>query len=475
MTDKLAIYQTTYDQSKLRLGIVHLGYGAFHRAHQSVYIDDYIEAQQDFDWGIAAVNLRDSESAEFAKMAATMTQRKKGYVLKTMTPEGKTDYRRVRSHIKWVDWTTETTVAEQLLAFDSVKIVTITVTESGYYLKGDGVIDFENPIIAHELAGGETRSIYGYLANALKLRAESLNQPITILCCDNIRANGRMLEENFLAYLHQSPWAKLVPWVRANTTFPCTMVDRITPRANAALMTEISTLLPDQEPAPVHAEDFKQWVIENKPAGPFPDIETVGVQLVDDVDPYEEAKIRILNGGHTGLAYLGALAGYTTFDQAMHDPALRAHIDNWEIEEVLPGLTLDLPFDKTAYWHSIAARFSNSAIADLLERICMDGWSKMPIFIQPTLAACLAQGIVPRYGFDCIASWYIYARRAATGKVNVPYHEPYEAVLTPLLAQGKEAEFAKTPILWGNLAENYESFVPGIVTAIAKMDEKWPA
>ena len=220
MTDKPTIYQTNYDQSNLHLGIVHLGYGAFHRAHQSVYIDDYIESQHDYAWGIAAVNLRHNESADFAKMATTMTAGKKGYILKTMAPDGKARYRRVRSHIKWVDWTRERADAEQLLAFDSVKIVTITVTESGYYLKGEGGLDFENPIIASELAGGEARSIYGYLAHALKLRAEKLTQPITILCCDNIRNNGRMLEENFLAYLHQSPWAELIPWVQANITFP---------------------------------------------------------------------------------------------------------------------------------------------------------------------------------------------------------------------------------------------------------------
>ena len=158
----MALYQTDYNRDNLRLGIVHLGCGAFHRAHQAVYVDDYIASQHDHGWGIAAVNLRASESADFAKMAAV----KEGYILKTMAPDGKTHFRRVRSHKQWVDWTREKSRAAELLALDSVKIVTITVTESGYYLKGEGELDTDSPIIKAELAGGETTSVYGYLAES---------------------------------------------------------------------------------------------------------------------------------------------------------------------------------------------------------------------------------------------------------------------------------------------------------------------
>ena len=190
---------------------------------------------------------------------------------------------------------------------------------------------------------------------------------------------------------------------------------------------------------------------------------------------YEEAKIRILNGGHTGLCYLGALAGFKTFDEAMRDPRTRAHFDGWETNEVLPGLTIALPFDKERYLDEIAERFGNTAIADALERIFMDGWSKLPIYIRPTLQSCLEQGITPSYGYDCIASWYVYARRFADGVMPISYHEPYWHLLEPLLATGQEEVFASNRQLWADIPETFADFVPGVVAAIQEMEIKWPA
>ncbi len=254
------------------------------------------------------------------------------------------------------------------------------------------------------------------------------------------------------------------------------MVDRITPRATPELAAEIEALFPGRRLAPIHAEAFIQWVVEDDFRGPFPDLRASGVQIVADVDPFEEAKIRILNGGHTGLAYLGALAGHRTFDAAMRDPAIRTHFDRYESECVLPGLAgVAVPFDKEAYLREIAARFENRAIADALERICMDGWSKMPIYIRPTLASCLAQGLSPDAGYDCIASWYVYARRVAAGTMPIAYAEPYWTTLEPLLADGREEDFARTRALWGELPERHAGFVPGVSEAIARMAARWAA
>jgi D-arabinitol 4-dehydrogenase len=360
------------------------------------------------------------------------------------------------------------------VALPSVHAITMTVTESGYALRDDWTLDTDDPVIAAEIAGGPGRSVYAYLAGALATRSERAGAPITILCCDNIRDNGHMLERNFLDYLGRTGRPALAEWVRRNATFPCSMVDRITPRASAELIAEIEALFPGRALAPIHAESFIQWVVEDRFAGPFPALDRSGVQIVADVVPYEEAKIRILNGGHTGLCYLGALAGHRTFDEAMRDPAIRVHFDGWEEENVLPGLASEvLPFDRHAYLREIAARFGNRAIADRLERICMDGWSKFPIYIRPTLASCLAEGLAPRRGYDCIASWYVYARRVAAGTMPVAYVEPYWAVLEPLLAPGQEEAFARTRELWSDLPDAYPDFVPGIVGAIADMETRW--
>lgn len=463
------LYRTGYDRSACAIGIVHLGFGAFHRAHQAVYVDDYMQKSGDLRWGIAAVNLRAAETGGF-RAAASL---KDGYILKTVAPNGDAAYRKVRPHVAFCDWCEQPDQAENLLNLGSVHTVTITVTESGYFLKTDGTLNAADPVIADEINGGRAKSIYGYLASALGRRAGGLDAPISILCCDNIRANGRMLERNFLAYLDLLGLQNLSYWVRANVSFPNSMVDRITPRSTELLDQEIGTLFRDQAKTAIQSEAFIQWVLEDRFAAPMPDLAGVGVNLVKDVDPFEEAKIRILNGGHTGLAYLGALAGHKTFDAAMRDPVIRKHFNGWEEAEVLPGLTIDLPFNKHAYLDEIAARFENAAIADTLERICMDGWSKFPLYVRPTLESCFRQGITPRYGFDCIASWYVFARKFAHGKMPIPYHEPYWCELEPLLAVGQAAAFAACPQLWAQLPSNYPPFVPCVVAAITEMEKAW--
>ncbi|MCC5972955.1 MAG: mannitol dehydrogenase family protein [Rubellimicrobium sp.] len=469
-TAEVPLRTTGWRREDARAGLVHLGYGAFHRAHQAVVLDDYMEATGDLDWGIAAVNLRASESAAFADACRA----EGGYLLKTTTPGNIREYRLVRSHLEFADWAEDPAPAEALLARPGVRAVTITVTESGYSLDPAGNLNPADPVIADELAGGAPRSVYAYLARGLGRRMAAGAGPITLLCCDNIRANGHMLRRNLTDYLHRAGRQDLAEWLGANARFPCSMVDRITPRADAALVSEIAQLFPARPLAPIHAEAFLQWVLEEDFAGPFPDLRKAEVEVVADVDPYEEAKIRILNGGHTGLCYLGALAGHRTFDQAMADTRLRLHFEAWQ-DEVLAGLTIDLPFDRQVYRARIAERFSNAAIADQLARICMDGWSKMPIFIRPTLDSCLAQGIVPRAGLACVASWYVYARRFARGVMAVPYVEPAWDDLSPLLAPGREGDFARRPELWGDLPETRTAFVPGLLAAIEEMERAWPA
>jgi len=464
------LHRTTYDRGNCKTGIVHLGYGAFHRAHQAVFVDDYMEQTGDLNWGIAAVNLRASESEVFAASQKPTN----GYLLKTIAPDQTMVMRLVRSHTEYIDWSKEAEGAEALVSRADVHMITITVTESGYFLTGGGDLDLDAPIIAAEIDGGGPHSVYAYLARALNGRALCGTEPITILCCDNVRSNGRMLQRNFLSYLNATGREDLARWVEAYARFPCSMVDRITPRATETLDREVSEYFGGLPLDPIHGEAFIQWVLEDNFAGPMPALDLSGVEIVNDVDPYEEAKIRILNGGHTGLAYLGALAGYTTFDEAMHDQKLLAHFDKYQKHEVLPGLTFELPFNKTTYLDQIKARFGNREIADQLERICMDGYSKMQIYIRPTIRACLQQGIVPVHGFDCIASWYVYARRFKAGAMPVHYHEPYWEKLSPFLEPGQEEKLARLSNLWGSLPDRYDTFVPGLVSAIHEMEKSWP-
>ena len=309
MTDA-QLHQTDYNVEACDIGVVHIGYGAFHRAHQAVYLDDYMQRTGDLRWGISAVNLRAVDSASFH----ASTRSKDGYVLKTIAPDASQEFRLVRPHLAFVDAAQDMPGALDQLAQSSVTVASITVTESGYYFSDDWSLDLTAPAISEELNGGSTQTIYGYLAKALAKRAEKIDAPISILCCDNIRSNGQVLENALLRYLSAAGDHDLADWVRCKATFPCSMVDRITPRTSDALQAEVAHLYPHNSNAPIHAERFAQWVLEDKFAAPMPDLREVGVQVVGNVEPYEEAKIRILNGGHTGLAYLGALAGHQTFD-----------------------------------------------------------------------------------------------------------------------------------------------------------------
>lgn len=469
--DKPNLFQTHYNHDDCEIGLVHIGYGAFHRAHQAIYIDDYMQKTNDLMWGIAAVNLRPEESESFN----LSSQNTDGYLIKTIDPNGLVEYRKVRSHLKFLNWAQASDNAENILSKTSVHAITITVTESGYYLDAEGNLDLSESVISDAINGKQGKSVYAYLSAALHKRMVSIDQPITILCCDNIRSNGTMLRKNLLAYLKATHQNDLFNWVSKKASFPSSMVDRITPRASLDLQNEIKNTFEGKHLDPIHSEAFSQWVVEDNFAGHMPDLSQSGAEITSDVTPYEEAKIRILNGGHTSLAYLGALAGYVTFDEVMFNPELRGHFDNFQNREVLPGLSIEVPFDKYAYMESIANRFCNSAIADKLERICMDGYSKMQLYIKPTLEACYKQNINPTHSLDVVASWYVYARRFEAGKMHIPYQEPYWEELSPLLGKGKEIDFATHENLWGTLPKTYDSFSTMLVDAIEKMEHQWPA
>jgi D-arabinitol 4-dehydrogenase len=414
-----------YDKSDCQTGVVHIGYGNFHRAHQAMYIDDYMEQTGDLRWGIVAVNLRNEGFREI-----------NDYIVKTPS-----EYRFVRSHLDYIDWTKNRTIAKHMLTLPSVHLITVTVTESGY-------------------APGSP--LFEYLACGLRNR----NNPITILCCDNIRQNGIVLETQFLAYLYQTNQHELADWIRENVKFPSCMVDRITPRTTDALREEVEELFPGFGHTAVQTEEYTQWVIEDKFASDFPDLTKVGVVITDDIEPYEETKIRILNGGHTSLAYLGALSGYDTFDQVMNDPAHLKHFKNLQREEIAPSIDIDLPFNVYDYIDKVEERFSSATNLDELDRICMDGFTKFHTFIVPSLRKCLEKGKRPIHTYKSIAAWYIYSRRFARGCKKIRYSEPNWVLLEPLLADGAVDAFISNERLWGDIPKKYITFTQDLKTLL---------
>jgi D-arabinitol 4-dehydrogenase len=370
-----------------------------------------------------------------------------------------------------MDWSADTAISEAVLSQDSVHLVTITVTESGYYTDPNGDLNVADATISAEVSGGKPQSVYGYLRAALGKRVADNGAALTIACCDNIRQNGKMLRRNLRAYLEACGDQELASWVDANVAFPCSMVDRITPRSPAELGTELSALIGQKVTSPVMAEDFIQWVLQDSAAAEMPDLAQAGVIVTPDVDPYEETKIRVLNGGHTALTYMAALEGIETFDAAMRVPHLNAHFQSFQTKEVLPAITIDLPFSKEDYLADIARRFANVAIGDTIARICADGMVKFPIFIRPTLEGCFKQGISPVFATRSIASWYVFARHVDAGKIPFKYVEPSWDDLKALL--GTEA-FLTNRQLWGDLPETYPEFVETLRRKIKELEIKCP-
>ncbi len=462
--------RSTYNRDAMEIGVVHLGVGAFHRAHQAPYFDALMETTGELQWAVAGINLRHAQSENIKRLRA----RDGEYVLKTVPSEGNASFRLIRSHKRLLDWTTEIEEAEEIVARQSVQAMTITVTESGYCLGEDSELDLSNPEIQAEIAGTAATTVYAYLRGSLTRRMRAAAGSLTILCCDNIRENGLFLQRNLMAYLDTVGDNALSEWIVEHVSFPCSMVDRITPQPERANSDEVAELFGIHGDFTVHAESFAQWVIEDSFRGVKPNLNAAGVQFVRNVDGYEQPKIRILNGGHTSLVYLGVLHGHETFDSALSDPELAKFFHDFIYQEVIPSLGDNVAVDLQAYSKSIKSRLLNRRIADSIGRIAMDGASKFPIFIVPTVRGCFGRGIAPTHALRSIASWYVFMRHVRTGTISFDYLEPKWAIVDGCLADGKEKAFARHSELWGDTPDMHPQFVDGILNEIDSLMARFP-
>ncbi|MCY4542298.1 MAG: mannitol dehydrogenase family protein [Rhodobacteraceae bacterium] len=462
---------TSYDRRKTRIGVVHVGVGAFHRAHQAVYFDDLMDRSGDHRWAIAGVNLRPAQSDDMLRLRNL----DHGYAVKSYAPDGNHEYRLVRSHREFVDWVFNPNDAEGLLARDSVELVTMTVTEGGYCVGDDGKLNLDDAEIRNELVGRSRTSVYAYLRAGLAMRLAAGGRPLTVLCCDNLRSNGRFLSENLTRYLRAMGDVELLSWVADSVSFPCSMVDRITPRPDPGHSAEVAERFGIAGDFTIHCEQFLQWVIDDRFAGERPRLDVAGAKFVDDVHPYEEAKIRILNGSHVATCFAGVLRGHRTFDVVLADPELRRQFEALTRNEILPSLETPSPVDHRDYLAGVTSRFLNRAIADPLSRIGMDGASKFPIFLLPTIRGCFDRGIVPEQAIAAIASWYVVLRRCLSGQMDFDYIDSKMDAIRPTLAAGGEHDFARSQYLWGDTAVRYDKFVPMLCSMIAQLESEFQA
>jgi fructuronate reductase len=395
------IHRPAYDRSTQRIGIVHFGIGAFHRAHQAVYTDDAMESG-DRDWAISGVSLRSPDVRD-------ALQPQDG-LYSVIERDSAGERLRVIGSVREVLVGGED--AERIvsaLASPHVHIATFTVTEKGYLRDPDkGSLLTSATDLAHDLQGsGAPRTIYGFLERGLARRRAAGTPGMTLMSCDNLASNGRQLAALLDEYLERRD-PTLAQWARSENSCPCTMVDRIVPATTAADLARVASVLGCEDRAAVMTEKFSQWVIEDRFAGPRPKWEAGGAQFAADVGPFETAKLRMLNGAHSTLAYVGLGLGLEYVHQAIADPELGA-LARRIMQEGAASLAPAPGQDLMAYAETLEHRFANASLAHRLIQIAMDGTQKIPQRWLASIATLLEQGRQPSGLLFALASWIAFA------------------------------------------------------------------
>ena len=443
---------------------LHVGLGSFHRAHQALYLH-MLRETGDQEWSLAGGNVR----PDMAETIAALVEQQGEYTLETISPANEHNYIRITSIKEVIPFEPGIQPLIAKAADPQTRIISFTVTEAGYYLDPKNVLDTSATDIANDLAavkeGRAGSTIYGALAVMLKARMTQNGGPVTLLCCDNLRHNGDRSRSGLVQFIKQLGDADLLVWVEKNTTSPNDMVDRITPRPAPDVAERVLAATGKVDKAAVMGESFLQWVIEENFIAGRPAWEKVGVEMVQSVAAYEEAKIRLLNATHSCIAWAGTLVGYLYIHEGTHDPVIRKFAYDYVTDDVIPVLS-PCPLNLESYRDVVLDRFGNPAIRDTNQRVAMDGFSKIPGFIAPTFRERLARN----ESIDSVAMlpalFLAYLERWHKGQIAYEYQDQ---AMDPAVAHAicKAADpiaaFCADTVLWGELAND-----PRLVAAIRK-------
>ncbi|MDV7141393.1 mannitol dehydrogenase family protein [Tropicimonas sp. TH_r6] len=413
-------------------GIVHLGLGAFFRAHQAVYTDDAL-ARSGGNWRILGVSLRSTAPAdELAPQDGLYTLIERG--------AGEPKARIIGAISRAVSGATDIEEVRSALAAPATRVVTLTVTEKGYGIdRAKGGADESHPAVIADLTTPEApQGVLGLLVQALKLRRAAGVAPFTVLCCDNLPENGTMLRSGVVDFANRLD-ADLADWIASEVAFPSCMVDRITPARTETTLADAARLTGHDDAAAIETEPFTQWVIEDRFPSGRPDWEVGGALFVEDVAPYEQMKLRMLNGAHSMLAYSGFLAGHRYVRDTVADTDLRRLIERHFSSaamtlDPLPGIDFD------AYAQELLERFANPSIAHETYQIAMDGTQKLPQrILQPALAALQSGQNVRPFAF-ATAAWMRYSLGRTDDGERYALRDPMEVEISERLANAQTGD-----------------------------------
>jgi len=411
------VRRPNYDRASILPGIVHLGIGAFHRAHQAVAIDDLL-ARGATDWGIVGASLRSSDTSD------ALLPQDGLYTLAVRSGAG-TEYRIIGSVLDVVVARAD----PARLADPATRIVSLTITEKGYcHTPQTGELDERHPDIVHDLQHPDApRSAPGFIVAALSRRLASSTTPFAVLSCDNLSANGhtaKRIVTQFAALQSR----ELAQWIENEVAFPSTMVDRIVPETTEADRAAVASALGMTDAWPVVTEPFTQWIVEDRFPTGRPDLAGAGVQLVSDVTPFEHMKLRLLNASHSALAYLGYLAGYGTIAAAMADDHF-VSFARQVMDDAAPTLTMPAGTDLAAYSASLLQRFSNPALHHRTWQIAMDGSQKLPQRLLGAMQDRLRMGLPIDTHALAVAGWMRYVTGTDEDGRAIDVRDPIAAKL----------------------------------------------
>ncbi|RFA07395.1 mannitol dehydrogenase [Subtercola boreus] len=416
-----------YNRTAITTGIVHFGVGAFHRSHEAMFVDRSLSAGVDLTWGICGVGVLASDK----KMRDVLADQDNLYTLVVKHPGGAAEARVVGSIAEYLFAPDDPEAVIAKLAHPQTRIVSLTVTEGGYNVNdATGEFDGTNPAVLDDLKDGAVpATVFGLITEGLRRRREAGIPPFTVMSCDNIQGNGHVARQALTSYaLLKDP--SLGEWIAANVSFPNSMVDRITPATTDASRAEVSSAYGIDDEWPVVSEAFEQWVLEDAFTLGRPDLESVGVQVVADVEPYELMKLRLLNASHQAMSYLGMLAGYEYVHEVCQAPLFRQFLLDYMTLEATPTLQPVPGIDLEAYRHELIARFSSTAIADTLARQVVDASERIPKFLLPVVRAQLASGGPIEHCALVIAAWSVYLEGSTESGAPIVVTDVRKDVLT---------------------------------------------
>ncbi len=439
-----------YDRSKLKAGILHIGVGNFHRAHQAVYLNELFSLGQDHDWALVGAGIKPYDVA----MRDRLQHQDWLTTVVELDPNGLTA-KISGSMVDFVEIDPQAVV--ERLSSPEIRIVSLTITEGGYFVNEvTGGFDHKHPEIMHDVEHPDTpETVFGVLIAAIRKRRSAGIAPFTVMSCDNLPENGKIARQAVLG-LAMDMSSDLGDWIEQNVSFPNSMVDCITPATSDRERAMVKDRFGIIDAAPVACEPFRQWVMEDKFPNGRPALEKVGVEFVADVAPYELMKLRILNGGHATIAYPSALMGYHFVHDGMADPLVNGFLAKLEVSEIIPTVPSVPGVNFMDYLAKVSERFSNSAVGDTIPRLCLDGSNRQPKFILPAITDRLENGqTVDGLALE-VALWCRYCAGTDDAGNAIELVDEKAARLTQHALQAKDnpAAFLAMTDIFGPLSEN---------------------